>query len=45
MEFIGTVLRVVMNSLAKSWSDMIAKIIKGIAQIFFLDTKVNKKVL
>ena len=43
MEFIGTVLRVVMNFLAKSWSDMIAKIIKGIAQIFFLDNKLNKK--
>lgn len=43
MEFIGTVLRVVMNFLAKSWSDLIAKIIKGTAQIFFLDNKLNKK--
>ena len=44
MEFIGTVLRVIMNFLAKSWSDLIAKIIKGIAQIFFLDNKLNKKI-
>ena len=44
MEFIGTVLRVIMNFLAKSWSDLIAKIIKGFAQIFFLDNKLNKKI-
>lgn len=43
IEFIGSVLRIIMNFLVKSWSDMVAKIIKGVAQLLFLENKLNKK--
>ena len=43
IEFIGSVLRIIMNFLVKSWSDMIAKIIKGVAQLLFLENKLNKR--
>lgn len=43
IEFIGSVLRIIMNFLVKSWSDMIAKIIKGVAQLLFLKNKLNKR--
>lgn len=43
IEFIGSIFRIIMNFLVKSWSDMIAKIIKALAQIFYLKNKLNKK--
>ena len=45
MEFISSTLRIIMNFLAKSWSDMIAKILKASAQCFYLENKLNKKLV
>ncbi len=42
MEFIGTILRIISNFLVRSWSDVIAKIIKAITQNFSLKNKLNK---
>ena len=42
IEFIGTILRIVSNFLVRSWSDVFAKIIKAVTQIFSLKNKLNK---
>jgi len=42
IEFIGSILRILTNILVRSWSDMIAKIIKSFAQILCLENKLKK---
>lgn len=42
-EALVTIFRIVLNTLAKSWSDVISKIIKFLAQITTLKDKYNKK--
>ena len=37
IEFLGTILRIIGNVIAKSWTDAVAKVIKGISQ--FLTVK------
>ena len=43
LEFIGSLLRIIMNFIVKSWSDMVAKIIKVTVQFLFLGNKLTKK--
>jgi len=45
MQFISSILRIIMSFLVKSWSDMIAKIIKGLSQLLFLKNKLNKIII
>ena len=45
IEFFGTVLRIIGNTIAKSWTDAISKVIKGIGQSLSLKNKFNKTVL
>lgn len=42
IEFIGSILRIISNVLVQSWSDAIAKVIKGVAQGLCLGKKLNK---
>ncbi len=44
VEFTGSILRIVGNSLVHSWTDAIAKVIKSIAQALCLNQKLNKKI-
>ena len=44
IEFIGSVLRVIQAALVKSWSDLIAKVIKIITQFLTLEGKLTKRV-
>ena len=44
IEFLGTILRIISNFLVKSWSDLIAKIIKGTTQVIALKSKLNKTI-
>ena len=45
IEFFGTILRIVGNAIAKSWTDAISKVIKGIGQVLSLNNKFNKIIL
>ncbi|MBQ9298347.1 MAG: YgjV family protein [Clostridia bacterium] len=45
VEFLGTILRIIGNVLAKNWTDAIAKIIKGITQFLSIKNKFNKNSL
>ena len=42
IEFLGTILRIIGNALAKNFTDAIAKIIKGISQFLSIKNKFNK---
>lgn len=42
LEYVGNILRILMNILIKSWSDLIAKIIKFVAQFLCLEKKLNE---
>ena len=43
IEFVGSILRIISNVLVRSWSDAIAKVIKGVAQGLCLGRKLNKR--
>lgn len=42
IEFLGTILRIIGNTLARNFTDAIAKIIKGISQFLSIKNKFNK---
>jgi len=44
MEFISSIFRLIMNILVKSWSDLIAKIVKGAIQFIYLKKQLNKQI-
>ena len=44
IEFTGSLLRICSNLIVKSWSDVIAKVVKSIAQFFPLERKNNKSI-
>ncbi len=45
IEFLGTILRIVANTLAKSWTDAISKVLRLISEYLSLKNKFNKIVL
>ena len=45
VEFIGTTLRIIGNILVKSWTDAIAKVLRGISEVISIKSKFNKTTL